>query len=89
MPFDFASLTLFDTKLFSRNAEPTLELLAHEGHKMPHKALPSLLDMLHLNLAYCKGKYQSDTELQFITGILVSFLIGNAYLIKSSGIEMN
>ena len=84
IPFDVTSLTLFDSKIFSRNNQLTIRYVKYE-----HKILglwqgtkPSPLDILHLNLVYCGGKYNADKELHCMKAILVKGIVSWKYILR-------
>ena len=92
MPFDAASLTLVDSKMFSRNNEPTIKYVKYEHKNLPfwQRNSPSSLDILHLNLVYCEGKYNADKELYYTKGIIVKRIVSGKYMyiLSSSVIKM-
>ena len=87
MPFDTVSLTLYDSRLLSRNNQPTIKYLHNELQRnwTFYQRSPSVLDMLHLNLVYCKGKYNTDKELYDRKGIFVKRIASKKYTVSSSG----
>ena len=87
MPFDAASLTLHDSKIFSRNHKPTIEYLTVDMQKnwtLWQKSVPSPLDLLHLNLVYCRGKYNVNKKLHCRKGILVKRIASKKYIVSRS-----
>ena len=88
IPFDVASLTLHDSRIFSRNNQPTIEYLTNYMQKnwtFWQKSVPSTLDILHLNLVYCRGKYNADKELYYLKGIPVKRIACKKYVVSISG----